>query len=312
MTLRRRSFQTVIPFLFVLSVSFLVLAEVSERLFPLPLTEIEQILSQWLLNSGFEIARRDIEGSRIQLKGIKEKEVWEVILRPHSPLASWVQPRHLVSGQPSQGRVETLWKVLEAYLKEDEQERTDRTGEVPAKIKSRMEAIACIKGHNGREEIQFTGFAIDRKGLLLSTAHDLKGVREVTILLPDGQVQKGSLIKIDFHRDLTLIDIRSKLSSSVSLSKVRNSLQNGERVYAIGCPNNVRRFISGTIDGPLRQADQLPLSQVKMEIQPGSSGSPVFDQEGAFVGMVKGRYRGDASTGFIIPSSTILEFLRER
>ncbi len=312
MILRTRSFQTITPFLILLSFPFWVHPEISERLFPLPVAEVEQILSQWLSDSGVEIVQKDRDGSRVQLKGIKGKEVWEVILRSHSPLASWVQPRHWVSGQLSQDRVEALWKVLEAYLKENEQERTDRAGEVPARIKSQMEAIACIKVDNGREEIQFTGFAIDRKGLILSTAHDLRGVREVTILGPDGQVQKGVLIKIDFHRDLTLIDIRSKWSASVPLSKVRNSLRNGERVYAIGCPDNVRSFLSGTIDGPLRQANHLPLSQVKMDIQPGSSGSPVFDQEGAFVGLVKGRYRGDPSTGFIIPSSTILEFLREK
>ena len=312
MILRRRSFRLIIPSLLILPIFHLVQAEVTERLFPLPVAEVEQILSQWLLDSSFEIARRDLEGFRVQLKGMKEREVWEVILRPHSPLACWVQPRLLVRGQPAQERVEALWKVLEAYLKENELERRDPAEEVPARIKSRMEAIVCIKVDNGREEIQFTGFAIDRKGLILSTAHDLRGVREVTILLADGQIERGALIKIDPDRDLTLINIRSRVSASISLTNVRNFLRNGERVYAIGCPGNVRSFLSGTIDGPLRQANHLPLSQVKMDIQPGSSGSPVFDQEGAFVGLVKGRYRGDPSTGFIIPSSTILEFLREK
>ena len=47
-----------------------------------------------------------------------------------------------------------------------------------------------------------------------------------------------------------------------------------------------------------------------MEILPGSSGGPVFDREGNFVGMVKGRFRGAGKVGFLIPLETIIEFVK--
>lgn len=285
--------------------------EVPERLYPLPLAEMEKILSQWLIDSGFEVIRREKEGSRVQLKGLREKEIWDLNLRHQSPLASWVQAHHVVSGQASQDRIGPLWSFLDDYLKEGEKARLIPPEEVPSRVKMRMETIACIKGNNGREEIQFTGFAIDPKGLILSTAHDLKGVQEVTILLSNGQVKKGTLTKIDHHRDLTLIDIRSKLNASIPLHQSRNSLQNGEKVFAIGCLGDVRRVFHGTIDGPIRWVNNLPLFQTAMEIQPGSSGSPVFDGQGNFVATVKGRHRGVPSTGFLIPLRTILDFLKE-
>lgn len=310
--MRGRGFQIIASFFLMLSFSYGAHPEIPERLFPLPMAETEKILSQWLFDSGFEVIRRDEEGSGVQLRGIKDKEMWELNLRPRSPLASGIAPRYVASGQPSQDRVAALWSFLEDYVKEGEKERMIPSEEVPFKVKSRRETIVCIKVNYGKEEIQFTGFAIDSKGRILSTAHDLRGVKEVTVILADGQAQKGSIMKMDLHRDLTLIDIRSRLNASVPLYKVRNSLRNGEKVFADGCPGYVRRFLQGTIDGPLRWVNNLPLYQTEMDIQPGSSGSPVFDGEGNLVAMVKGRYRGVSSTGFLIPLATMLDFLKEK
>jgi len=49
-----------------------------------------------------------------------------------------------------------------------------------------------------------------------------------------------------------------------------------------------------------------------METLPGCSGSPVFDGQGRFVSVVKGRYRGTETIGFLIPRATVLEFLKEK
>lgn len=283
-----------------------------ERFLPLPLIEVEQILSQWLFDSGFKVLREEKEGSEVLLRGFKENEVWEVILQPHSPLASRVKPRYLINGQSSPDKVAILWNFLDGYLKESQTETMTFFEEVPYKIKSKMETIACIKVQQGQEEIQFTGFGIDPKGIILSTAHDLRGMHEVMVFFNDGKAIKGALIKIDLQRDLSLIDVRSRLNASVSLVKGRKHLQKGERVFAIGCPNHARSFLSGTIEGDLRQVNNLPLYQTEMEIRPGSSGSPVFDVEGNLVGVVKGRYRGLSSRGFLIPLTTILEFLKEK
>jgi serine protease Do len=57
--------------------------------------------------------------------------------------------------------------------------------------------------------------------------------------------------------------------------------------------------------------DKLTYWQVNMEIHPGSSGSPVFDVQGNLVGIVKGRYRGTKSIGFLIPLETIIAFVKE-
>ena len=84
----------------------------------------------------------------------------------------------------------------------------------------------------------------------------------------------------------------------------------GERVFSIGCPNNLWGTLSpGTINGPPRLVNVRPLWQVEMNIYPGSSGSPVFDAQGQLVAMVKGRYRGTSTVGFLTPLETMIAFL---
>jgi serine protease Do len=204
-----------------------------------------------------------------------------------------------------------VWIFFDVYLRIPFSEG-DFFQEVPAPVLSRKESLVCIKAKIGGNPIQFSGFLINREGLVLSTAHDLQGVQEIMVFYHHHPYQ-GRLIKIDRERDLSLIQTPLSPSPSIPLTKVRDLFKDGEKVYTIGCPSNLHQEVySGMIDGPLRQVNHLPLWQVKMGILPGSSGSPVFDARGDFVGVVKGRYRGSDSIGFLIPARTIMEFLKER
>ena len=114
-------------------------------------------------------------------------------------------------------------------------------------------------------------------------------------------------------RNLALLECPVGDRAFVSLSTGRNLLGMGENIYAIGCPSNLRGTIApGTIAGPPRLVNDLPLWQVAMDIFPGSSGSPVFDAQGRVMAMVKGRYRGTASVGFLTPMETIIAFLPDQ
>jgi len=146
--------------------------------------------------------------------------------------------------------------------------------------------------------------------LIICTTHDLEKLQEITVILYDGQEYKGNLVKFDAHKDLALVraDLASK--NIVSLAKGRNLLEIGERVFTIGCPVNLLGTVySGIVNGPPRRVKELTFWQVNMEIHPGSSGSPVFDENGRLAGIVKGRYRGTTSIGFVIPLETITSFI---
>jgi serine protease Do len=285
----------------------------SLKAYPLPIVEAEGVLSGWLMQSGFDVSRSSSETGTVRLTGRRGEEIWEVILSPRSPLASSVQAEYTLKGQPDPARLEALWTFLEEYLKGTDGEEKNSTRGVPARVLSKRDAVVCIKAREKTEPIQFSGFIVDGRGFILATAHDLKRVEEIRVTLSSGQELKGDLVKIDSNRDLTLIDVHSLFPSFISLERRRDLLGRGENVYMIGCPDGQLGVIhTGRIRGPLQQKDGLPLWQVEMDILPGSSGSPVFDAEGNFVGVVKGRYRGTETVGFLIPIETVIEFLKER
>jgi serine protease Do len=115
---------------------------------------------------------------------------------------------------------------------------------------------------------------------------------------------------MDIKRDLVLMKVDLDVSSFISLPEGRNILGMGEMLYSVGCPLSLRGTVnSGSINGPPRKTGDLFLWQVNMKIYPGSSGGPVFDANGKIAAIVKGRFKGTDSIGFLIPFETIVEFI---
>ena len=286
--------------------------EGSLKSYPLPLTELEGVLFSWLTHSGFEVRRTSLKMGRVQLTAVKASENWEIFLKPHSPLATEVQARHCVGEEPDEARLQELWGYISRYTSGPSVEKWDAYQGIPTVVLSQIESVVCIRAKAEKGDIQLSGFIVDQDGLIICTAHDLKGVQEIGAVAYDGRELKGHLVRIDARRDLALIDINLKSTTFISLAKGRNLLGMGERIYSVGCPVNLGGTVhSGIVSGPPRLVNDLPLWQVNMQIQPGSSGSPVFDAQGKLVAIVKGRYRGTESVGFLIPLATIIEFVKE-
>ncbi len=281
------------------------------RSFPLPLPEAERILSEWLTESGFKIRESPSRSDQIFLDATRGEERWNILLRPQSPLACSVQAEYTRNGQVDPLKLEPLFAYLETYSrgpapgKEKAEPKT-----IPPPVWSQTPGAVLIKGRAGREVLQFSGFVANRDGWVLSTAHDLKGVQELFVILDSGQELEGRMVKRDTRKDLSLIRVDARLPHSVDLPEGRNLLPVGEPVFAI-CHTEAgeKKIFSGVVSAPLRKVNDLPIWQVDMETLPGCSGSPVFDGQGRFSAVVKGRYRGTETIGFLIPRATVLEFL---
>ncbi|TFG37389.1 MAG: serine protease [Desulfobacterales bacterium] len=240
-------------------------------------------------------------------------DTWHIFLQPSSPLATLLQADSEDSQSPAANLAE-LEKYILSYLNSFQPEADRPQPDMPAPVKAQLEAVICIRADQEHESDQFSGFMVDGQGLILSTAHGLKNTREAVVTLFDGRQYQARLLKKDLARDLALLRIDFQPAVFIPLlSEGRNILKIGERLYAVGCPQNEGVTVySGTIDGPPRRANNLPLWQIDMPISPGSSGSPVFDAQGNVVAVVKGKFRGDDKVGFMIPFETIIDFLQDR
>jgi serine protease Do len=162
----------------------------------------------------------------------------------------------------------------------------------------------------GGRILQFSGFAVDRSGLIVTTAHDLDGIDEVTVWSDSIERIRGKVARRDPKRDLTLIRVERGFSAVVPPGKGRRRLNMGEKLFSMVCPvNSHARLRIGVIDEPPAIVKGQPLWQVNMEVSHGDSGGAVLDSKGRLAGVVKGRYRGVWSRGFLIPTDTLREFL---
>ena len=306
--------KSVTIFLFVFLINTWGLAETggTEKVYNMPLAEVEDIVSTWLRYSGFDIYRTPFQMGQVKLYAENQKQSWQIILRHHSPLATRVTALYIVDNQTAIEPVENLWHYLSEYVKESLFEKEHFKLPVPAAVRAKMKSVVCIHVKAESQYIQLSGFIMDEKGMIISTAHNLKENQEVLITLYDGRKIEGKVVKIDPHRDLILIDVGIKLDNPIRLKNGRNLLSLGEALFSVCCPVDLGIMVySGIVDSPPKRVKDLVLWQINMTIQPGSSGSPVFDINGNLVAIVKGRHRGTESVGFLIPLKTLLSFLEE-
>jgi serine protease Do len=293
-----------------LVVAFSAGSEGRVELFPFPVVESERVIGRWLRNSGHDVLRDDSVSGEIRLRAKRLNEEWEIVLKPSSPLKTEIFARSTVGGIPDQTKLEKLWSMLDCYTRGIPLDVAEADSGAPKEVLQHAEAVVCMESDDGPGHIQLSGFVVGDSGLILTTAHDLKENLLLTVISKDGQRFKGRVIKVDQLLDLALIQARFKPAAFVSLEKSRLGLDMGEKIYTIGCPKGSSGAVySGTVNSPPRLANAIPLWQVGLRVLPGSSGSPVFDVRGNLVGVVKGRYRGTDSVGFLIPLSVVMEIL---
>ena len=283
------------------------------RKYPIPSSEIEDIINGWLSQAGFIVYRGTTQTGLIRMEAKKGTENWEILLRRNSPLACEVQAFYSRDDRPDHTHIQTLWNFLSGYHKGSDAAVDASSAAIPTPVLARIESVVCIMANlGGNDTIQFSGFIVDESGLILCTAHYLKGIRGMTITLFDGLKLKGAIIKIDYERDLALINVNQEFNTAVSLAAGIRLLGMGQKIYSVGCPENLGGTVySGFINGPPRSVNNHFLWQVSMKVYPGSSGSPVFDAYGNLVAVVKARHKGTDSLGFLIPYETIISFVRD-
>ena len=283
----------------------------SQQTFPLSMGATKQNITRWLSQNKHTPQIQSQPQGVVTITSSQEETEWQITLTPQSPLATSVAILVTDESESTNSKDELLQYLEDKTSRKHEP--VEQQQELPAPVLDKIGTVACLRAGDGPHAVQFSGVTIDDQGLILCTAHDLKEREEVSIVSTINTLFKGDIVKIDFARDLALIQIQSGREQVANIEEGRNLLSMGEKLYSIGCPVGLRGTInSGYINGPPRLADNQPLWQASMEIQPGSSGSPVFDSDGNFVAIVKGRHRVSEGIGFLIPLEVIIDFLGEQ
>jgi S1-C subfamily serine protease len=143
-----------------------------------------------------------------------------------------------------------------------------------------------------------TGFLLNSSGLIATNWHVVSGAKRVAVTFPSWtDTADADLIVRDVNNDLAILRIHDIAKSAgkctelpFRLTSARNTTL-GEHVSTIGYPlspllGSSPKFSEGVIAAKSGIQDDPRWFQVSAAIQPGSSGSPLFDSEGDIIGIV--------------------------
>ena len=171
---------------------------------------------------------------------------------------------------------------------------------VGAAIRSRMERWQdsppldpFIDGNDGEvqaapERNLASGVIIDPEGYALTNAHAVVGAAQLRIRLAGGREVRGRVVGHDPHTDIALLRLDVRGLPSARLGDPAE-LAVGHVVFAIGAPFGLESSVTAGIVSAkpryLPGGGGLPLIQTDVAINPGSSGSPLFNLRGEVVGI---------------------------
>ena len=89
------------------------------------------------------------------------------------------------------------------------------------------------------------------------------------------------------------------------MSIISQDQQIGDKVIAIGNPRGLEGSVSEGIISGLRPVDDFKIYQITAPISPGSSGGPLFDQNGNVIGITTASITDGQNLNFAIPVALI-------
>src|SRR5712692_1476524 len=155
-----------------------------------------------------------------------------------------------------------------------------------------------------------SGVIIDKRGLVLTNFHVVKGADEILIRLSDKREYRGQILGTDPKTDLAVI--RFQPDHELTLATLGNSeaLRVGEWAIAIGNPFGLDQTVTvGVISATGRSevgiATYENFIQTDASINPGNSGGPLVNLKGEVIGINTAIVAAGQGIGFAIPINMV-------
>ena len=161
-----------------------------------------------------------------------------------------------------------------------------------------------------RERGQGSGVIIDKNGFVLTNAHVVERVDNVSVTLADGNILEGQVLGTDAVTDLALVKIDDSTSSVFAPLGNSEDLEVGDWAIALGTPYGLEKTVTlGIVSSLHRDINSLGFSDKRLDliqtdaaINPGNSGGPLINSNGEVIGInTLVRSGPGAGLGFAIP-----------
>jgi S1-C subfamily serine protease len=158
-----------------------------------------------------------------------------------------------------------------------------------------------------------TAFVIAKKGYLLTSYHAVKNADSLVVENNNFSRYKVKIIFEDQKKDLALLKIVDKKFKSfegLNLLMKSRKLNLSEKVFTLGYPKEDIVYGEGTVASSTGYDGDENAFQISVPVNPGNSGSPLFDNDGNVIGMISGKHLTDEGTSFAIKPAQLLDFIK--
>jgi Do/DeqQ family serine protease len=155
-----------------------------------------------------------------------------------------------------------------------------------------------------------SGVIIDKRGLVLTNFHVVKGADEILIRLSDKREYRGQILGTDPKTDLAVVKFQPDQEITVASLGNSDALRVGEWAIAIGNPFGLDQTVTvGVISATGRSdvgiATYENFIQTDASINPGNSGGPLVNLKGQVIGVNTAIVAAGQGIGFAIPINMV-------
>ncbi|MDF1541044.1 MAG: trypsin-like peptidase domain-containing protein [Candidatus Thorarchaeota archaeon] len=175
--------------------------------------------------------------------------------------------------------------------------------------RARFSQVVPVKG-------QGSGVIISEDGFILTNAHVVEGVRDVSISLHDGRHYQAVVVGESRTRDVAILKINADKITPIEIGK-SSELKQGQFAIAIGNPLGLGSTVTfgmvSALDRTIRgqNAHLEGLIQTSAQINPGNSGGALVDTDGKLIGMPTAMIQWSQGIGFAIAIDSIMDVYEE-
>nr|WP_156278518.1 trypsin-like peptidase domain-containing protein [Paenibacillus sp. NEAU-GSW1] len=176
--------------------------------------------------------------------------------------------------------------------------------------------VAIIGNYSGGGDQRYalahgTGVIMKADGTILTNAHVVKDMTNITVVTADGKQFDGKRTHMDETSDLALVKINASKLPVAKLTAIPLQLKVGEPVIAIGTPVDFslrNTATTGVLSGMNRSISSFyRLLQTDAAINPGNSGGPLVNMKGEVIGINTLKFVDSSidNLGFSVPADTV-------
>lgn len=210
--------------------------------------------------------------------------------------------------------------ALSSYFNQDYNglvEMSNKLDQIEAKTKKiefKVNEEAKSKLPNNQKYIYGgTGFLVDTKGYLITSAHVLKG-SGVNVVDNSGNEYKANIVKVDNERDLAILKIVDEEFNTPKNLPYSIKYQNAslaEEIFTLGFPRNELVYNFGSISAKTGYNNDTASYQLQLNANPGNSGGPILNASGEVIGVLLSKQDHADGISFAIKSKNLIRFIEQ-